>query len=465
MRFRLLFFIVLIVLLSTTLAFGATGDYLKVGLSYGYTEVYSATLRCDNGLKIAEITAEGYDIINDLEGVTKLTVSISEGVISVKTEDGTIINPDLGTDGVIVPEQEGDVVYFASNGYRGGYCFFPDSSGKMNVINYVTLEDYVKGVLNSEIGYSSPIETLKAQAICARSYAVCNIGRHRAAGYDICATTHCQVYRGYQNEYPSTNQACDETESLVITYEGKPVTGFYSKNDGGHTDNVEDVWGSFSGYLRGVKDEFAPVYSWNIGYTSKELSNILESAGYSVGNLTKMEITSRNSSGTVREMKIQGSEGSKIITGNAFRNILGANVLKSGMFAFSPLKSYEELGSVSETFSVSTEPETVFNTGSVVTTNGNTLKTYETNLSVIGKDGVVRLMNISELSISNGQETVIPSAPDQVSDSQIAIYGLGWGHGVGMAQDSIIAMGKQGYDYEYMLDYFFTNIEIEKWEK
>jgi len=465
MKLRLLFLIALFVLFSTTLAFGATGEYLKVGLSYGYTEVYSATLRCDGGLQIGEITEEGYDIINDLEGVTKLTVSISDGVISVTTEDGTIITPDLGTDGVIVPEQEGDVVYFASNGYRGGYCFYPDSSGKMDVINYVTLEDYVRGVLNSEIGYSSPIETLKAQAICARSYAVCNIGRHRAAGYDICATTHCQVYRGYQNEYPSTNQACDETEGLVITYDSKPVTGFYSKNDGGHTDNVEDVWGSFSGYLRGVEDEFAPVYSWNIGYTATELSKILESAGYGVGNLTKLEITSRNSSGTVREMKIQGSDGSKIITGNAFRNILGANVLKSGMFAFSPLKSYEELGSVSETIAVSTEPEAVFNTGSVVTTNGNTLKTYETNLSVIDKDGVVRLMNTSELCISNGQETVIPSAPDQVSDSQIAFYGLGWGHGVGMAQDSIIAMGKQGYDYEYMLDYFFTNIEIEKWEK
>lgn len=464
MKFRLLFFTALFVLLSTTLAFGTTGDYLKVGLSYGYTEVYSATLRCDGGLKIGQMTEEGYDIINDLEGVTKLTVSISEGVISVAAEDGTIITPDLGINGVIVPQQEGDVIYFASNGYRGGYCFYPDSSGKMNVINYVTLEDYVKGVLNSEIGYSSPIETLKAQAICARSYAVCNIGRHHSAGYDICATTHCQVYRGYQNEYPSTNQACEETEGLVITYDGKPVTGFYSKNDGGHTDNVEDVWGSFSGYLRGVPDDFAPVYTWNIGYTAQEFSKILESGGYGVGNLTNMEITSRNSSGTVREIKIQGSEGSKTITGNALRNILGANVLKSGMFAFSPLKSYEELDSISDTVSVSTEPEAVFNTGSIVTTNGKTLKTYETNLSVIDKDGVVRLKNTSELSISNGHETVVPSAPDQVSDSQIAFYGLGWGHGVGMAQDSIIAMGKQGYDYEYMLDYFFTNIEIEKWE-
>jgi len=463
MRLRIIFFSVLILILSASPTFADTGEYLKVGLSYGYTEVYSATIRCENGLEIGEITEDGYEIVSDLDDITKLTAAITDGIISVSTEDGTVIVPDLGADGVIVPHNQGDVLYFASNGYRGGYCFYPDSSGKMNVINYVSLEDYVKGVLHSEIGYGSPLETLKAQAVCARSYAICNLGRHSKAGYDICATTHCQVYRGYQNEFPSTNQACEETEGMVLYYNGKPVTGFYSKNNGGHSDNVEDVWGSYSGYLRGIKDEFSPVYTWKAGYTVQELSTLLEDSGYGIGDITGIDITSRNDSGSVREMRIYGTDGNKTITGNALRNILGANVVKSGLFAFSPLSAYGDIKDASEKMAVTFKSEGLVNNGMISATNGAAEKSYSKTVNVMGKDGMVRQFNAIDLSITNGKDVVLPGVDNTNQDYSITFYGLGWGHGVGMAQDSIIAMGNEGFNYEYMLNYFFTDIEIKEW--
>ncbi len=456
-----------------TLAYGANEQYLKVGLSYNYKEVTSVKISCSSGLSIGEVNDNGWKVISSFPEIKSATAWISNGIVQIEDENGNIIADSLSADQGIFPLEKGEVIYANADGYRGGYCFFPVDQNRMNLINYVELEDYVRGVIHSEIGQRSPLETLKAQAVCARSYAISNMGRHRASGYDICGTTHCQVYKGYKNEYPSTNQACKETAGLVIKYNGKTVSAYYSKNDGGHTDNVEDIWGNKVGYLRGIRDEFSPLYKWEKTYTFQELADLLNKAGHSVGDISSVTITKRNASGTVSKLAVWDQRKQTILSANALRSALGANIIKSSMFSFSPIGPKD----LDEALKNSTSK--VENSGSVTVINLNEQRSYSKTLQIIGIDGRIRDVVAGSLAISNGKVTVLPKEEDSIpsdtftpeinlgNESQlktpITFYGLGWGHGVGMAQDSIIAMGKLGYDYKYMLNYFFTDIKIESW--
>ncbi len=117
-----------------------------------------------------------------------------------------------------------------------------NASGQMNIINYLSTDDYARGVVHSEIGQSSHIEAIKAQAVAIRSFAVTNKGKHSSQEFDIGTTVHCQVYTGADSEYESTNRAVDETKGEMVYYQGKPVSAFYFANSGGHTENSEDAW-------------------------------------------------------------------------------------------------------------------------------------------------------------------------------------------------------------------------------
>lgn len=462
-------------MMTVSATYGTSSIFVKVGLSYGYQEVTSVKIHSTGGLAIGEIHERSYEIMENYPGETEFTVLIQEGTISILNGKGEVLYPDFSTSQLILPYEEGGVIYAGAEGYRGGFCFFPVDSTKMNLINFVNLEDYVRGVVHSEIGQSSPLEAIKAQAVCARSYAVCNLNRHKDAGYDICATTHCQVYKGYRNEFPSTNKACEETEGLIIYYQGNPVPAYYSKNDGGHTDNVEDVWGTKIGYLRGIRDEFSPLYSWEKTYSFDELESVLRQANYSVGNISSITITNRNSSGTVAKIAIWDERKQTILSGNQLRTILGANTIKSGMFSFSPITP-ESLEDALDQAATQT-----LNPGNVTVTNLTAQRNYSKTLQIMGADGIIRDAEASELAITDGENMVVPDHNESPSEevftpiitlgtesqlkSPVTFYGLGWGHGVGMAQDSIIAMGKLGYDYPFMLHYFFTDIQIAPFEQ
>jgi hypothetical protein len=117
-------------------------------------------------------------------------------------------------------------------------------------IEEMPLEEYLKGVVPSELGPRKPIEALKAQAIAARSYAV-TTRRHGRDGFDLCTTTHCQVWR-HENHYAESDRAVDETAGQVVTLKGRIVaTPFFGHCDG-RTRNSEDVWSGKMHYCRSV---------------------------------------------------------------------------------------------------------------------------------------------------------------------------------------------------------------------
>ena len=94
---------------------------------------------------------------------------------------------------------------------------------EISLVNVVNLEDYVCGVVPNEMVASWEVEALKVQAVWARGYAAMNMGKHQKDGFDLCATTHCQVYRGRKNVTQNVWQAVDGTRGEVVTYNGQPI--------------------------------------------------------------------------------------------------------------------------------------------------------------------------------------------------------------------------------------------------
>jgi stage II sporulation protein D len=134
-----------------------------------------------------------------------------------------------------------------------------NKSGKLTVINNVELEDYIKGVVPAEMPSGWESEAHKAQAIAARSYALANLGKRAALGFDLKDTPEDQAYGGASVETTKTNTAVEDTKGLVLTYNMKVVNAFYSASAGGQTLNTKDVWGGSLPYIRSV-----PSYDGNV---------------------------------------------------------------------------------------------------------------------------------------------------------------------------------------------------------
>src|SRR5688572_3555429 len=107
-------------------------------------------------------------------------------------------------------------------------------------VSTVPLELYVARVLVGEAEPNAPDAGLQALAIAARTFTMVNIGRHSREGFDLCDTTHCQVWRA--SATAASRRAVLATASLVLTYNGAPAEVFYSASCGGHTERAADVW-------------------------------------------------------------------------------------------------------------------------------------------------------------------------------------------------------------------------------
>ncbi|MDQ6785297.1 MAG: SpoIID/LytB domain-containing protein [Acidobacteriota bacterium] len=143
-------------------------------------------------------------------------------------------------------------VRFNGKAYRGRIEVFVNARGNLTVVNAVSLEDYLLGVVPNELGLPA-IEAEKAQAVAARTYAIANINQFGAQGFDILPTVRSQVYQGFASETKMGTQAVQETRGLVATYNGKPINALYTSTCGGRTENSENVFDFNEPYLRGVE--------------------------------------------------------------------------------------------------------------------------------------------------------------------------------------------------------------------
>lgn len=143
-------------------------------------------------------------------------------------------------------------VRYNGKAYRGRIEVFVNSRGSLTVVNVVPLEDYLLGVVPSELGLPQ-IEAQKAQAVAARTYAIANMNGFGTQGFDLLPTVRSQVYLGVSIETQMGTRAVRETRGIVATYRGKPINALYTSTCGGRTENSENIFNYAEPYLRGVE--------------------------------------------------------------------------------------------------------------------------------------------------------------------------------------------------------------------
>ena len=158
---------------------------------------------------------------------------------------------DLQTNYIVIKPDEGGFISTKGKWYRG-FFIVQNLHGSLTVINRLDIEDYIKGVVPSEMPKSWSYEAHKAQAIAARSYALANLGKRANYGYDLKDTPEDQAYGGLSAEGSSTNKAVSDTEGIVLIYNLKIIPAYYSASAGGQTSSSADVWTKNLPYLKSV---------------------------------------------------------------------------------------------------------------------------------------------------------------------------------------------------------------------
>ncbi|MEH2293520.1 SpoIID/LytB domain-containing protein [Nostoc sp.] len=212
-------------------------------------------------------------------------------------------------------------VYIGDRWYRGRTLVVPTDKG-LTAVNWVDDQEYLYSVLGGEMDASWPQEALKAQAIAARTYALYEREKQRNNPvYDLGNTPdRWQIYKGVISEAPSTYAAVDSTLGQVLTYKNQIILSVFHACSGGHTENVEDVWGSNEPYLRAVQD-----YDQNIRECNwvKTFSPTEISAKFpEVGNVKDMIPETYSPFRSVKVLKIVGNRGTKVLQGEEVRTAL-----------------------------------------------------------------------------------------------------------------------------------------------
>jgi len=430
---------------------------------------------------------------------------------SIPAASGAVLRADPIDDGGI------QLIERSKRTYRGS-MEMSVLNQSLAVVNEVDFEQYLYSVVGAEIGAKWPLEAQKAQAVAARSYAV-----FAGMGYQIAHvvdTTLSQAYFGIGYENVNATAGVTQTSGEVLTSGGKVIEAVFNANAGGITaDNNVEIWGgdnSFlntsvlspdegpqqglldwyyvalpsgqAGYIRSdlltdsgqkhisgakylkvsgdatavrsrpqVVSSVEPIARLDSGTLVVELGKVKEYSDYSwvetpmtpeqlltainkrakpliTGPLLTLEVSKRGPSGRAIEVLANGTA----VNVGAGDNLRGAlNGLKSTLF------SIEETGRYS-----------------ILNGNGvqRNIPEQSGTLQVIGSDGQKRALSNSNLYIMDGSGNLRAAT----ASPSFVISGKGYGHGVGLSQWGARALAEQGYDYEYILQYYYKNVLIEK---
>jgi stage II sporulation protein D len=193
------------------------------------------------------------------------------------------------------------------------------ADGKLRAINYVGLEQYLYGVVPSEMPFSWHPEALKAQAVVARSYA---LAVRKTGAFDLYPDTRSQVYLGIDHERSSTNAAVDATAAKVVLYGGQVARTYFFSTSGGRTASSQDVWGTAVPYLVSVPDPYdtiSPYHDWGpFAFTGAKLGKLMKAPGRLVDLQPEL-----NGSGRVTSITAVGTNGSVVVDASKLRRRLG----------------------------------------------------------------------------------------------------------------------------------------------
>lgn len=390
--------------------------------------------------------------------------------------------------------------------YRNSIKILRQAGSDFTLINRVTMPEYLYGVLPKEMSGDWPIEALKAQAITASNFVYTSGTKHAALGFDVCATTDCQVYGGYSVEKPNSNQAVNETIGLGLYYGDTLASCYYHSNSGGETDDISKIWSGDLPYISGVADPYSlnmPNATWTLNLKVSDIQDKLAKAGYAIGTLKDIRIVERTDHGRVVNIEFVGTNGTASLLKEKARAVLGYTVLKSMSFSFSPsFVDYQYVDvSKATTQVVTSRGESTSNTGVIPTSTvvvesvGGQSQVQIEGLYAITGQGVSPVSgsaahNGSQITsivigstatqtsanttssnttstTSSSSTSFLPSGSQFINESYVnlssgtvTLYGRGYGHGLGMSQWGAKNMADMGFTFEQILKHYYPNTEV-----
>ncbi len=233
----------------------------------------------------------------------------------------------------VVVESWGSTVCVNGTCYRG-LMELHNILGRIYVINVVTMDEYLCGVVPKEVSPSWDDEAIKAQAVAARTYAYYHLMQKKDAIYDLDATTNFQVYGGFSAENERTSRAVSMTSGEIAAFNNKPIQAFFHSTCGGATTDDRFVWeGDDKEYIAGVKCEYcknSPHYSWDETITLYEMRMYLEKKYKGVGAITGLSF--KKNEGRITSVTVTHKNGRLTVTGNEFRLLFPDKKIKSTWF-------------------------------------------------------------------------------------------------------------------------------------
>ncbi len=253
--------------------------------------------------------------------------------------------------------------------YRGKLEVLHNTSAQTLVpVNIVSLDEYVQGIIASEMPKGFPTQALRAQAVLARTYTLKHLGKHKKQGYDLCDTQNCQVYNGVSAETDAGNAAVEATLGEVLTYEGKPIESVFSANCGGATQSAKDAGWNATPYLDTVSDyqefdfhhiepyhfkallQYPPAayskydknvsmaaFRWARVVSEPQLRTVIKNQKKDIGQITALIPLQRTHAGYVTKLLVQGTKGTVTLDKeNVIRNNLSLGMLRSSYFIVQP---------------------------------------------------------------------------------------------------------------------------------
>jgi stage II sporulation protein D len=319
---------------------------IRIGLLVGAPRV---SIAADEGLVVSEPDGARVTTIPSRE---TWQVSAMGNKLALVSPQGWV-SPSLEAMD-ISPIGPTDPIRINGKPYRGTADLLRDGTG-ITVVNRLGLESYLNGVVSAEMGRRSLKEeaALEAQAVVSRTYAVRNMGRWRAQGYDLSAGVSDQVYGGVLFETPEGRAAVATTRGLILTYNGAPAEAFFYSTCGGRTaEGVEVFRGAAQPYLRSISDQdergiaycsISPRYRWHEEWTDQSLQATLERnlppvtgiRREQVRQVKDVRVARRTASGRVGQLAITLGGPEVHVDGLAIRQVLrptSGELLRSNAF-------------------------------------------------------------------------------------------------------------------------------------
>ena len=442
-------------------------DEIRIGLYYGSKGASSVTLVSDGGIKIGTMNDGEFDQIDKVGKGESITITKGSSSNSVYVSGVGEIGDKNNVPYFMSGKNSSGLYIMSINGtkYRGDVEIKRYSDSDMTVINVLSMQEYLYGVVPREIGGNSPIEAVKAQAIIARTYASKNYNKRSKWGFNLYPTVDDQAYGGYTWENVNSNRAVDETEGMVVTYDGEMIGGYYFSTSGGYTENSENVWGGKLDYLKAVPDIYEPdnltKTTWSVTLSASEVKTLLANRGINVGDIVDLVPTKYSDAGRVLELKVVGTSGTEYITKEKARTYLG---LDSQWYTINsappeiPEYNIDDYIEEKETIDSSKRSDTAKEREDIYKYAEKTEKETEEPKPLLKK----LLALITNEKNEEQIEEVKTAYAAKSNKGEFLIQGRGWGHGIGMSQNGAIGMAKNDFDYEEILKWYYSGVKIEK---